>query len=320
MSISTGTLGSLRAHALEHLHAVHVRHRQIGEDDVGAARLERREAARAAVGASRRRARRRSSTASSVKRSDGVVVDDEHAAHRTTYRATARRPARRGARTSAVGSPALARPGFGQRVRRSGLAFIGQDDASPSCPCPARSRTSSVPAVLLDEAARDRDAQPRAALLRREVRLADALEHLGRHARRRRRCTVMRRAAAQSLRDRRSCTVAPARRGLDRVEHEVEQRLAELARVGVEHELRVAASPRASRPPPRRASRAAASSSRAISCGLRRRDVRGRRGRARTRGSRRRSPAADRPRPRRSRAARPSSGRSRCAPCASTGP
>ena len=41
--MSTGTLGSSARRRVEHLHAVHLGHREVGQDDVGTARLERAE-------------------------------------------------------------------------------------------------------------------------------------------------------------------------------------------------------------------------------------------------------------------------------------
>src|SRR5213078_2702322 len=95
-------------------------------------------------------------------------------------------------------------------------------------------------AVLLDDAARDGDAEARATFLRREVRLADAVEDLGRHAV----AAVLYaddggsvRAALRDLEGHRRAL----RRRLHRVEDEIEEGLTELLAVGVERELAAAA-------------------------------------------------------------------------------
>ena len=107
-------------------------------------------------------------------------------------------------------------------------------------PRPERALEAERAAVLLDDAARDRDAEARAALFRRVVGLPDAVEDLRAHAGAAIHDADDRGAVGAALRDLEGDGGA-ARRGLHRVEHEVEERLAELLVVGVERELAAAA-------------------------------------------------------------------------------
>ena len=98
-----------------------------------------------------------------------VVVDDEHAAH------AAHVSARRDARIGGLARRGLGHGGRFVGARPPGLGSCGSAAArlglhragrsSRSSPCRGALLKSSVPAVLLDEPARDRDAEAGAALL-----------------------------------------------------------------------------------------------------------------------------------------------------------
>ena len=120
MSIITGTLGILHAQRREDLHAVDVGHREIGEHDVGAVRLEVGDARGAAVGGVHVEAR---VAEDGLEREAhrGFVVDDQD-------------PARHGRTLPATASALRTGPSRGARSTRRPLRPVRPRDRRPCGP------------------------------------------------------------------------------------------------------------------------------------------------------------------------------------------